>query len=281
MGNVSQLPYLVRLLDDDTPVVREAVLREFEELGSSLEEQLERLGISLGREESRPIKHILERNRRKALQESWTGWFTMRGDKERLEEALRMIVEFQDGKATAATLPLLLDRLTGEYRPIPGEEDALQLAKFLFRDKGLRGVKSEEYTNARNSNLVAVIEEKRGIPITLACVYILIGHRLGLAIEGCNFPGHFLAIARKQRERVLIDCYGGGRAITQDDLAEIDSKVSLKDILRLECRSAAIVARVLRNLKSAYEHERIPENVRLMDSLLKIMNAEESLSPLR
>ncbi|MBM2846975.1 MAG: hypothetical protein HW407_2287, partial [Bacteroidetes bacterium] len=58
-------------------------------------------------------------------------------------------------------------------------------------------------------------------------------------------------------------------------------KVSLKDILRLECRASAIVARVVRNLKSAYEHERRPENVRLMDFLLQMMTAEEGLSPLQ
>jgi regulator of sirC expression with transglutaminase-like and TPR domain len=278
MGRISQLPYLVRLLDDDTPLVREAVLRELEEFGASLEDQLERLGISLSSEESRPIQHILERNRRKTLKASWSQWFAMEGDKRRLEAALRMIVEFQDGKASAAKLPLLLDRLAAEYRLAVPHGDALDLAAFLFREKGLRGVKREEYHDPRNSNLVSVLEQRQGLPISLACTYILVGSRLGFSIEGCNFPGHFLAVVRSEHGKVLVDCFNGGRSITQEDLAGIDAKVSMKDILRLECRSAAIIARVVRNLKSAYERSK--ENTQLMDSLLQMMNTNESLSPL-
>ena len=279
MIDKSQIPHLVRLLDDDDPVVRGAVLQAFETIGPSLETELGRAGISLSRHQAEPIQHILDRGRREILRTSWSRWFPVRGDKKRLESALGLIVEFQDGKGSAKKLAPMLDGLAGEYRTRGDSPDPLGLAGFLFKEKNLRGVDQEDYYNPLNSNLLYVITEGRGIPIALASVYILVGNRLGLGIEGCNFPGHFLAIAPAERSRILVDCYNGGRTIGEHDLAGIDSRVSLKDILRLECHSGAIIARVVRNLKTAYEHTGNVENMRLMDTLLEKMNAKGGSSP--
>jgi len=281
MKDRTQLPHLIKLLDDDTPLVREAVIKALAGFGASLETELERLGIRASHIETLPIRRILENNRREEIKESWPRWFSIKGDKERLEEAMGMIVELQYGRTTARELPSVLDGLANECRSSAQRLDAMALAGFLFREKSLRGVDQGDYYNPLNSNITYVITEKRGIPISLACIYILVGHRLGLAIEGCNFPGHFLAIAPVQKTRVLVDCYNGGRTIDQQDLATLDARISMKNILQLECYSAAIVARVMRNLKAAYEHVRDAENARLIDSLLEMMNSEGSLSPLQ
>jgi hypothetical protein len=269
---VSQLPYLVRLLDDDSPAVRETVLRELGRFGPSLEQEIDALGIVLTPRQSAPIQSLLERGRREELRKVWSGWFGLKQDKLRLETALSMIVELQQGKSAGRRLPGMLDHLANEYGRSGEKGDALRLATFLFKEKGLSGVSQEEYLNPLNSNLLHVIEERKGLPISLACIYILVGHRLNLSIEGCNFPGHFLAVAPSHCSRVLVDCYNGGRTIDQHDLSGIGTSVTMKDLLRLECGSWDIVARVLRNLRSAYEHTGNTENVRLMTALLEMMN---------
>jgi hypothetical protein len=281
MVDRSQIPYLVRLLEDDSPAVRAEVLHALESFGPLLESELHQSGITLTRSQAHPIQHVLDRSRRELLRASWKEWFSVRGDKKRLETALGMIIDFQDGKGSSLQLAPLLDSLALEYRNGNAALNPIGLARFLFRERGLGGVEQADYYNPLNSNLVYVITERRGIPIALACIYILVGYRLGLAIEGCNFPGHFLAIAPAERSRVLVDCYNGGRTIGEEDLANIDARVSLKDILRLECRGAAIIARVLRNLKTAYEHAGNADNASLMDDLLRMMNADGSLSTLQ
>jgi regulator of sirC expression with transglutaminase-like and TPR domain len=271
------LQSLVRLLDDETPEVRSEVLGAFGQFGQWLDKDLAEMGISLTREESAPILHILNKGRRMAVRNSWSDWFSLTNDKDRLETAMALIVELQDGAAASARLPRLLDQLASDFHPEENGGDALGLARFLFKDRHLRGVGQEDYLHPLNSNLVYVIEEKRGLPISLSCVYILVGKRLGMTIEGCNFPGHFLTITSAHHGRLLVDCYNGGRTIDQSDLASIDSRVSMKEILRLECRSADIIARVLRNLKSAYEHTRDADNLRLMDELLEMMRDERTM----
>ncbi len=270
----SQLPYLVRLLDDESPAVREEVLKAIEDIGPGLDKELETLGISLSRDQAAPIQHMLDKGRRKQFRTAWRGWFALKGDKRRLETALQTIVALQDGRTAAEELPDLLDGLAERYRlqtPVP---DALGLSQFLFRKEGLRGVEQSHYLNPLNSNLVYVISEKKGLPISLACVFLLVGHRLGLSVEGCNFPGHFLVIAPVESKRVLVDCYNSGRMIDESDLAIIDARVSMKDLLQLECRSHDIIARVLRNLVNAYNQTGNPANARLMTEALSMMSAE-------
>jgi regulator of sirC expression with transglutaminase-like and TPR domain len=268
----SQLPYLVKLLDDESPGVREEVLKAMSRFGATLDGELEHLGISLSRNEEEPIRHLLEKGRRKAFKARWRDWRSLPEDKQRLEAALQSIVALQDGNMAARALPALLDGLAEKYCTDETTPNAIGLSEFLFKVEGLRGVGDADYMNPLNSNLVYVIKEKKGLPITLACVFLLVGHRLGLSIEGCNFPGHFLVIASTGGRRVLVDCYNSGRMIDESALANVDARVSMRDILRLECRADVIVARVLRNLVNAYHQADDAPHPRLMIETLSAMD---------
>src|SRR6185295_8881801 len=68
---------------------------------------------------------------------------------------------------------------------------AADLATFLATECGFRG-NQEDYYDPRNSFLNDVLERRTGIPISLAVVLLETGSRLGLAVEGVGFPGHFL-----------------------------------------------------------------------------------------
>ena len=115
-----------------------------------------------------------------------------------------------------------------------------------------------------------VIEQKRGIPISLACVYILVGYRLDLEIEGINLPGHFLAKCMSSGRPHVVDCFNGGHFLSQKDLASVQTPppISMHDVLSLECKSSTIIGRVLRNLKSAYQQVKQDADLTLMNDLL-------------
>ena len=93
-----------------------------------------------------------------------------------------------------------------------------------------------------------------------------------MLIDGCNYPGNFLAIAYERDEKVLVDCYSGGSFITEKDIANVNpsTALSLDDILELECNSLTMIARVLRNLINAYETSGDPGNGKLMMQLLEM-----------
>jgi regulator of sirC expression with transglutaminase-like and TPR domain len=81
------------------------------------------------------------------------------------------------------------------------------LNRFLFEQQGFRG-NHEAYEDPRNSLLSEVLERRTGLPITLALVYLEVGWRLGLPVEGLGFPGHFL-VRWRGKEDVVIDPFHG------------------------------------------------------------------------
>ena len=99
------------------------------------------------------------------------------------------------------------------------EERVVALNQFLFEDLGFWG-NTDEYYDPRNSYLNDVIERKTGIPITLAILYMEIGRRVGLPLEGVSFPGHFLVRLRLRGGMLVLDPFGGGAPQSEDELRE-------------------------------------------------------------
>jgi regulator of sirC expression with transglutaminase-like and TPR domain len=139
------------------------------------------------------------------------------------------------------------------------ERKVAALNHHLFRELGFRG-DAESYYDPRNSYLNEVLDRRTGIPITLAIVYLEVGRRLGLQVQGVSFPGHFLVKLRLQRGSLVLDPFTGGaacsepalrtrlgRALAQERRAKLDLERYLEPATPRE-----IVARVLRNLKRIY-----------------------------
>jgi len=276
MPDPKQLPHLIRLLDDESEVVQERLLEELESYGPALKNELARLNISPRADVFREIHTRLEEHNRKWLRKEWPSWLTLEGDKDRLERALSLLADFQNGRAYPAKLGPLLDQLTDEFSARCKKVDPRELSDFLFKKKHLRGTQSDYYSPL-NSNLVYVIEQQRGIPISLACIYILVGHRLDLDIEGINTPGHFLARADINGKVYLVDCYNGGRFLDESDVMSFSSHspVRMSDVLQLECDADTIISRFLRNLATAYNHGHSPANAKFMAELLDMIQFED------
>jgi regulator of sirC expression with transglutaminase-like and TPR domain len=131
--------------------------------------------------------------------------------------------------------------------------------EFVFRELGFAGNQGSYY-DPRNSLLPYVIDERRGIPITLSVVYIELGRRAGLEVDGVGFPGHFVVRARadsaRGTEARLVDPFNR-RTISEDDCQELldglyGGQITL---MREHLRAATnreILARILRNLKAVY-----------------------------
>lgn len=273
MPDPKQLPYMFRLLDDDSAVVRTAVLREFQAFGPSLEGLIARLSQRPEDHQLKQLGEILRTQRRSLIRQDWGSWMNEREEKKKLESAMVLLARIELGTLQPRTLGGLLDDFAEEYRRVHARPDVLTLAKFLFRNKQLQGCLENEYYDPANSNLIAVIERRRGIPLSLCVIYILVGSRLGLEIEGCNFPGHFLAVATLRRQNILVDCYNGGRILTAASLEQIGATISLEDILRLKCHAVAIITRALRNLTAAYERADDGPAAEFASDLLAMMPA--------
>lgn len=275
MTDFKQLPYLLALLDDDSEVVHHAVVKALADMGPDLPEYIKRQAIVLSEKQREIVNHVFEIHNRHWLKNSWRDWLKPVNEKERLEAALSLLADFQTQRKSPVSTGILLDQLCGEFRQTHGYGDCLDLAEFLFETKGLRGA-ATDYYNPLNSNLMYVIQEKKGIPISLACCYILLGRRLGLDIEGCNLPGHFLARIVDRGQTVLVDCFNGGRLLNEKALISMNpgSAQAIRQTIQTTPDAKTIMKRVLSNLTYAYEQAGQPEDSRLMTELLKDMELQ-------
>ena len=173
-------------------------------------------------------------------------------------------------------------RLRGRLPAAGGpEERVATLNQFLFDDLGFWG-NTEEYYDPRNSYLNEVINRKTGIPITLAILYMEVGRRVGLPLEGVSFPGHFLVRLRLRGGMLVLDPFTGGAAQSEAELRERLQRVIPEGVadnlpvaeLPLDqflepASNRQILARVLRNLKGIYREADKPE--RMLDVLNRML----------
>lgn len=133
---------------------------------------------------------------------------------------------------------------------------------FLYKEQGFAG-NTVDYYDPRNSFLNEVLDRRLGIPITLSILYIEVGRRLGLNLQGVSFPGHFLVKLDTAGSMVVLDPYASGVSLSAEDLeqrltqlfGDSERKMSLNDALA-GADKKEIVLRVLRNLKAIYLHMR-------------------------
>jgi regulator of sirC expression with transglutaminase-like and TPR domain len=119
----------------------------------------------------------------------------------------------------------------------------------------------DDYYAPHNSYLSRVLRRRRGLPILLSSVWMLVGGRLGLLVEGIGLPGHFIARVGGE-DGVLVDPFSGGKRLDHEACRRHIERagkgtLSLEEALRA-VSTAELLERVLRNLVNAHQLQRDP-----------------------
>ena len=148
-------------------------------------------------------------------------------------------------------------RLTPQATP---ETIIAALNQFLFQELGFSG-NAKYYYDPRNSFLNDVLDRKTGIPLTLSIVYMEVGRRLGLNLQGVPFPGHFVVKLELKDGQVILDPFSGGATLSEEQLKDrlhrVRGRPTRRPIDRFLVRAGKkeILVRMLRNLKAIYLHQ--------------------------
>jgi regulator of sirC expression with transglutaminase-like and TPR domain len=152
----------------------------------------------------------------------------------------------------------------------------------IYQVFGFKG-NTDNYHSPENSFINVVLESRKGNPIMLAVIYMLVAQRLHLPVFGVNLPQHFVCAYKEENVHVgdndpfniktQLD-YRDGRVlfyINAFNQGAVFSKANLEQFLRQikieqrgdyfePCSNLDIVKRILRNLVVAYEKEKKEEN---------------------
>ncbi len=269
----TDLPHLITLLDDESGTVRTAVGERLFAYGEELDSALARHQICLGERQARIVRAIFRERGREWLKEEWLQWRDLEDECARLESGLASLSWFLNGfRRSPKRIEDLLNDLATRCRERGADAGFENLIDYLFSSGRFRGNRSDYY-NPQNSDLAWVLESGRGNPISLTCLLILVGNRCGLRVDGCNYPGHFLARYTFENETLLVDCFNRGMVIRAEDLIEHQpfSSHEVGEAVGKSASTDAILMRVLRNLETAFSRLGSPEDQSLVRKLLRQM----------
>jgi hypothetical protein len=139
-------------------------------------------------------------------------------------------------------------------RRLLGKETVIQqcgaVSALLGTELGFQG-NEDDYYAEENSLFPRVIEHRRGNPITLCLVYIAVGRRAGLHVQGVGLPGHFVV----RVGGVFFDPFHGGRRLQLEDCQKLleSQNLELQPHHLQPCKPRVMLARMLNNLLHAAE----------------------------
>ncbi|MDC8771313.1 SirB1 family protein [Roseateles albus] len=167
-----------------------------------------------------------------------------------------------DVEAVVSEVEALAQRLR---QRMPGDASArhkLQaLTRYFHQELGFAG-NVNNYYESGNSFVHHVMATRRGIPITLAVIFLELAAHVGLRAQGLAFPGHFLIKVSMGNGEVVLDPFTG-QSLSRERLdeylqifrkgASLHGAVELPVELFMQAAPPRdILARMLRNLKEIY-----------------------------
>ena len=129
----------------------------------------------------------------------------------------------------------------------------------LVDDLGLRG-DVDDYSATRNCCLHQVLARRRGMPILLCCVWVEVGRRAGLPVDGIGMPGHFL-VRVGGAVGVHVDPFAGGQELSREGCRALHDRIAgprarwNDDFLGVSSTDQ-VLERVLNNLAASTRDER-------------------------
>jgi len=180
-------------------------------------------------------------------------------------------------ESVEARLYALSERV--RQRSPSGKVQAIQanLHAVLFDEEGFAG-NLDQYYNALNSYVPAVLNTKRGLPIVLALIYKVVGDWAGLTIEGVNAPGHFLTRVQCGDRWMIVDPFFGGQVLSREEAFQRLERVAGRRLPRHDEMLATPtheqwLVRLLGNLRQLFATEGRRDDLAAMTELLQALNA--------
>ena len=164
------------------------------------------------------VREVLEKIELDQAHEEMTLFAHLFPDHGDIEQACWLLTRCFEPEASPAKYRRKLDAWGRRLKMLLTEagssrERVQTLTTFMADELGFSG-NAEKYYEPENSLLSQVIETRLGIPISLAALYMIVGRRADMQIDGINLPGHFIV----RYERIFFDPFHKGRILSRDRL---------------------------------------------------------------
>lgn len=263
----AQQKALEALLDDPSPAVRAALLAQFARRGRESVELLRWFASQPNRVLAlHAVSYLRELNFSDPVTE-FRGF--IRSLNYELETGALLLSRTVNPDLDVGASCLQLDAMASRCRqliaePATAREKCRALNRVLFHEYGLRG-NTDHYTDPLNSYLDQVLVRRKGIPISLSIVYLLVAERAGLNLSAIGLPGHFMVGCYEEHVPFFIDPFNAGVFLNAGEVYALlranSASASVSDLAPTPVRE--VLCRCCRNLVNHYTAAGEPGRARL------------------
>jgi regulator of sirC expression with transglutaminase-like and TPR domain len=114
---------------------------------------------------------------------------------------------------------------------------------------------TKNFHSPANSMMSAVLDSKRGNPLSLCCIYLLVAKKLTMPIYGVNLPNLFVLTYKSDNITFYINAFNKGLIFGRKDIINYleQLKIAAMDDFFEPCAHIQIILRTLRNLAQSFE----------------------------
>ncbi|MFY0654051.1 MAG: transglutaminase family protein [Cyclobacteriaceae bacterium] len=257
--NNKELVALVSLLEDDDKEIINHVEDKLMSLGTDVIPILEKewMNNSLNPVVRNKIEDIIHTLQYKILHQKLADW--KEEGAEDLLEGMMLIANYQYPDLNLKYLKRKFEQYYYEaWKEFKNDMDPIQQVKVL-NDVMFNKLKfrpnSKNFHAPSNSMINIVMDSKKGNPLSLCVIYLIIAQRLKMPVYGVNLPNLFILTYKTEDTQFYINVFNNGLIFSTEDIDNYIQQLNLSksDIFYEPCSHVAIVTRCLRNLIGAFD----------------------------
>jgi regulator of sirC expression with transglutaminase-like and TPR domain len=254
-----EIKALISLLDD--PEIAPQIQSEIQNLGETiipyLEESWEE---TLDPQQQQRLEDLIHQLQFEGLQQRLRVWRD--AGAQDLLEGMWLLNSYQYPDADLQALNRAIEQLRFEAWTLLRSEmhpaDQVQMLNHVIFRNHKFSANTQHFHSPANSMLQRVIETKRGNPLSLCVIYLLVAQRLDLPVFGVNLPNLFVLTYQAENKAFppfYINCYNRGVVLSRADIEHYVGQLGItsQDAFYEPCSNLDIVRRAMRNLQVSFE----------------------------
>jgi regulator of sirC expression with transglutaminase-like and TPR domain len=253
-----EIKALISLLDDEDKQISTHVEEKLLSLGSEaipfLEHEWEN---NLNPAVQNRIEDMIHKLQYELLSTRLKEWYT--GSEHDLLTGMWIIATYQYPDLELSKLKQELEQIYYETW-LEFKNDLLPLDRIRIINNTLFnklkfGANTKNFHSPGNSMINVVLESRRGNPITLSIIYMLVAQKLKMPIMGVNLPNLFVLTYKDESQQLYINPFNKGLIFSRQDIENYIKELHLapQPSFFEPCSNIEIVRRSLRNLVMSFE----------------------------
>jgi regulator of sirC expression with transglutaminase-like and TPR domain len=256
---IKEFKALVSLLDDEDDQIVTHVQQKILSLGTRIIPELEQeWETNFNSQVQRRIEDLIHTLQYELLKERLRQWYE--SEEQDLLTGMWLVATYQYPDIELLKLKQELEQLYYEtwleFKPDLYPFDQVKLINSVLFNKLKFGANTKNFHSPGNSMINIVLESRKGNPITLCVIYMLVAQKLKLPVYGVNLPNLFVLTYKDERHaQFYINAFNKGLIFSKQDIENYISELHLtaQSSFFEPCSSLEIIRRVFRNLIMSFD----------------------------